>query len=424
MTPMSAQPPYLVGVIMGSTSDWDTMRHAADILDRFGVPYEKRVVSAHRTPQWMAEYATTAESRGLEVIIAGAGGAAHLPGMVAAHTLLPVLGVPVQSQALNGLDSLLSIVQMPGGMPVGDLAIGKAGATNAGMLAVAMLAVRRPELRERLRAFREEQAAACARRDAMSAPVLPGAAIGVLGSGQLGRMFAIAARRMGYRVHVLSPDESTPPPARWPTSRSPRRTTTSTPCACSPRRPRRHVRIRERPGGHGRAAADSHRSGRPAQCCTPRRTAPARRRSSRHAGLPVTPFPSSTRRGLQRRAVRALGCPAVLKTAALRLRRQGAGADRPPDGGSRTPGRRWAASRACSKRSSTSSARSRWSPRAAQTAPSSHYGVVENQHARHILDVTIAPAASAPRRDARPPTSRAPCSTRSESSACCASSSS
>jgi 5-(carboxyamino)imidazole ribonucleotide mutase len=154
---MSATP--LVGVIMGSTSDWETMKHAADVLERFAVPHERRVVSAHRTPKWMAEYAGSAESRGLEVIIAGAGGAAHLPGMVAAQTLVPVIGVPVQSKALNGLDSLLSIVQMPGGVPVATMAIGTAGATNAGLLAVAMIAVRRPELRERLRAFREEQAA-------------------------------------------------------------------------------------------------------------------------------------------------------------------------------------------------------------------------------------------------------------------------
>lgn len=147
----------LVGVIMGSTSDWETMRHAADVLSEFGVAHECRVVSAHRTPAWLTEYATTAESRGLEVIIAGAGGAAHLPGMVAAQTVLPVLGVPVQSQALNGLDSLLSIVQMPGGIPVGTLAIGKAGARNAGLLAVAILANCRPGLREKLHAFRASQ---------------------------------------------------------------------------------------------------------------------------------------------------------------------------------------------------------------------------------------------------------------------------
>jgi 5-(carboxyamino)imidazole ribonucleotide mutase len=129
------------------------------MLERFEIPYEKAVVSAHRTPQWMAEFASTAEARGLQVIIAGAGGAAHLPGMVAAHTVLPVLGVPVQSHALHGLDSLLSIVQMPGGVPVATLAIGKAGATNAGLLAVSILATSRPALAERLRAFRSEQTA-------------------------------------------------------------------------------------------------------------------------------------------------------------------------------------------------------------------------------------------------------------------------
>ena len=150
----------LVAVIMGSTSDWETMSHAVAALDELGVPYEKHVVSAHRTPVWMAEFAQTAEGRGLKVIIAGAGGAAHLPGMVAAHTVLPVLGVPVQSHALNGLDSLLSIVQMPGGVPVGTLAIGKAGARNAGLLAAAILATADPALRQRLHAFRDAQTAA------------------------------------------------------------------------------------------------------------------------------------------------------------------------------------------------------------------------------------------------------------------------
>jgi 5-(carboxyamino)imidazole ribonucleotide mutase len=146
-----------VGVIMGSKSDWDTLRHADDMLTRFDIPHECRVVSAHRTPVWLAEYAQSAEERGLEVIIAGAGGAAHLPGMIAAQTILPVLGVPVQSQALSGLDSLLSIVQMPGGIPVGTLAIGKAGATNAALLAIAILANQRPDLRRQLKQFREEQ---------------------------------------------------------------------------------------------------------------------------------------------------------------------------------------------------------------------------------------------------------------------------
>jgi 5-(carboxyamino)imidazole ribonucleotide mutase len=153
-----SDPSPLVGVIMGSASDWDTMQGTADTLKSFSVPYEAMVVSAHRTPEWMAEYAKAAEGRGLEVIIAGAGGAAHLPGMVAALTVLPVLGVPVESHALKGMDSLLSIVQMPGGVPVGTLAIGKAGATNAGLLAVAILANKRPELREALHRFRREQA--------------------------------------------------------------------------------------------------------------------------------------------------------------------------------------------------------------------------------------------------------------------------
>ena len=147
----------LVAVIMGSKSDWETMRHADEMLTNFGVQHECRIVSAHRTPALMAEFAAAAEARGIEVIIAGAGGAAHLPGMVAAQTLIPVLGVPVESHALKGMDSLLSIVQMPGGIPVGTLAIGKAGATNAALLAVAILANSRPELRERLRQFRKEQ---------------------------------------------------------------------------------------------------------------------------------------------------------------------------------------------------------------------------------------------------------------------------
>ncbi|WP_420768510.1 5-(carboxyamino)imidazole ribonucleotide mutase [Parageobacillus thermoglucosidasius] len=145
----------LVGVIMGSQSDWETMKHACDILEELQIPFEKKVVSAHRTPDYMFEYAETAEKRGIKVIIAGAGGAAHLPGMVAAKTTLPVIGVPVQSKALNGLDSLLSIVQMPGGVPVATVAIGKAGATNAGILAAAMLGIHYPHYMEALKKRRE-----------------------------------------------------------------------------------------------------------------------------------------------------------------------------------------------------------------------------------------------------------------------------
>jgi 5-(carboxyamino)imidazole ribonucleotide mutase len=152
---MDAKP--LVGIIMGSQSDWKTMKHAADILDALGVSYEKRIVSAHRTPDRLYDYAKTARDRGLKTIIAGAGGAAHLPGMVAALTPLPVFGVPVQSSMLSGKDSLLSIVQMPGGIPVGTLAIGKAGATNAGLMAASVLALMDEGLRERLDDWRQKQ---------------------------------------------------------------------------------------------------------------------------------------------------------------------------------------------------------------------------------------------------------------------------
>ena len=148
----------LVGIVMGSQSDWPTMRHAAECLTEFGVPHEARVVSAHRTPELLREYARTAESRGLRAIIAGAGGAAHLPGMLASWTLVPVLGVPVKSRVLNGVDSLLSIVQMPGGVPVATLAIGESGAKNAGLFAARLLAHEDPELKARLEAFRDEQA--------------------------------------------------------------------------------------------------------------------------------------------------------------------------------------------------------------------------------------------------------------------------
>jgi 5-(carboxyamino)imidazole ribonucleotide mutase len=149
----------LVGIIMGSKSDWDTMSHSADVLETLEVPYEVQVVSAHRTPDWMIEYASTAESRGLQVIIAGAGGAAHLPGMTAAKTVLPVIGVPVESKALQGMDSLLSIVQMPGGVPVGTCAIGRAGAINAALYAASILGVKFPEYRDAVRKYKDKQSA-------------------------------------------------------------------------------------------------------------------------------------------------------------------------------------------------------------------------------------------------------------------------
>jgi 5-(carboxyamino)imidazole ribonucleotide mutase len=155
---MPAANPPLVAVIMGSKSDWETMRHADEMLTQFGVPHECKVMSAHRTPALTTEYTAKAEARGIEVIIAAAGGAAHLAGVVAAHTVLPVLGVPMESQALKGMDSLLSTVQMPAGIPVGTLAIGKPGAINAALLAVAILANTRPDLRKKLHAFREKQA--------------------------------------------------------------------------------------------------------------------------------------------------------------------------------------------------------------------------------------------------------------------------
>jgi 5-(carboxyamino)imidazole ribonucleotide mutase len=158
MTESAPQP--LVGVIMGSSSDWETMSHAASTLEKLGVPFEVRVVSAHRTPDLLFEYAGSAEARGLEVLIAGAGGAAHLPGMAAAKTALPVLGVPVESKALHGVDSLLSIVQMPAGIPVATLAIGRAGAINAALLATAILGNKYPLFRERLHTYRQEQTAA------------------------------------------------------------------------------------------------------------------------------------------------------------------------------------------------------------------------------------------------------------------------
>jgi 5-(carboxyamino)imidazole ribonucleotide mutase len=154
---MSSNSTPLVGIVMGSKSDWETMRHASETLKMFGVTHESKVLSAHRTPHAATEYASGAAQRGLQVMIAAAGGAAHLAGVMAAHTLLPVLGVPMESQALKGMDSLLSTVQMPGGIPVGTLAIGKPGAINAALLAVAILALQRPDLRERLAAFRSEQ---------------------------------------------------------------------------------------------------------------------------------------------------------------------------------------------------------------------------------------------------------------------------
>ena len=233
----------LVGIIMGSRSDWETMRHAAETLDELGVPYEKEVVSAHRTPDKLFAYAEAAESRGLQVIIAGAGGAAHLPGMTSSKTLLPVLGVPVESKTLQGLDSLLSIAQMPAGVPVGTLAIGRAGAVNAALLAAAIVARADEGVRERLAAYRASQT-----ESVLAAPDPVGVTqlVGCIGGGQLGRMLALAGAPLDVRFRFLDPS----PDAcagdvgellvgavrRSGSPRPPRR-----------RRRRGHVRVRERP---------------------------------------------------------------------------------------------------------------------------------------------------------------------------------
>jgi 5-(carboxyamino)imidazole ribonucleotide synthase len=199
----------LVGVIMGSKSDLEILTPAAEILRELGVPHELRVVSAHRTPDLLFDYAETAAARGLKCIVAGAGGAAHLPGMLAAKTRVPILGVPVQSRALQGLDSLLSIVQMPKGIPVATFAIGEAGAANAALFAAAMLATRYPIVRARLKAYRAARTAeVLAQELPLMSAILPGATIGILGGGQLGRMTAMAARSLGYHIHTLDPDAS------------------------------------------------------------------------------------------------------------------------------------------------------------------------------------------------------------------------
>ena len=228
MTPEVSRSP-LVGVVMGSKSDWETMRHAVEVLTELGVPVESKVVSAHRTPQRLFQYGRDAEGRGLEVIVAGAGGAAHLPGMLAAISILPVLGVPVESKSLKGVDSLLSIVQMPRGVPVGTLAIGTSGAVNAGLLAAAILAQvpGRPRGagalppgsnrgRGRVAGMSSSPGASVSpavdqTEHGRARPVLnPPASLGVIGSGQLGRMFVQAAQRMGYRAGVLSTTEDEP----------------------------------------------------------------------------------------------------------------------------------------------------------------------------------------------------------------------
>ncbi len=202
-----------IAIIMGSQSDWDTMRHAAETLTALGIASEKHIVSAHRTPDRLFAFAKGAKTAGFKIIIAGAGGAAHLPGMAASLTELPVFGVPIESKALSGVDSLYSIVQMPAGIPVGTLAIGKPGAINAALLAASVLALNDPALSGRLAAWRKQQTEAVGERPeefGVTAPdrvkLKPGDTIGILGGGQLGRMLAMAAARLGLRCQVFSPD--------------------------------------------------------------------------------------------------------------------------------------------------------------------------------------------------------------------------
>ena len=281
----------LVGVIMGSRSDWETMRHACETLEALDVPFEQQVVSAHRTPDLLFEYAGSAEARGLQVLIAGAGGAAHLPGMAAAKTALPVLGVPVESKTLKGMDSLLSIVQMPAGVPVGTLAIGRAGAVNAALLAAAIVARSDDGVRERLARYRAAQT------ESVLASPDPGCVIvGVIGGGQLGRMLALAGIPLGLSFRFLDPAPDAP--ARR--GRRAARRRVRRPRAARPARRRRggrHLRVRERPGRGG--AARRTRS-RPRPRSRPRRTGSPR--SSSSGGSASRPSASTTRSRPSRRS--------------------------------------------------------------------------------------------------------------------------
>ena len=240
-----------VGIIMGSRSDWPTLKAAADVLDALHVPYETKVVSAHRTPKRLYDYAATARERGLKVIIAGAGGAAHLPGMTASMTELPVLGVPVESRTLKGLDSLLSIAQMPAGVPVGTLAIGKAGATNAGLLAAGILALRDSRLATRLAAWRATQTASVSRDcrgPCLRQTLPPGSTIGILGGGQLGRMLSVAASRLGLKTHIYNDEPDAPAFDVAAETTVGAYDDPDAIAAFAEKRRRRHLRVRERAG--------------------------------------------------------------------------------------------------------------------------------------------------------------------------------
>ena len=335
-----------------------------------------------------------AEERGLKVIIAGAGGAAHLPGMVAANTVLPVLGVPVESRALKGIDSLLSIVQMPGGVPVGTLAIGKAGATNAGLLAVAILANTRPDLRyPAARVPRTAGGQGPPGRSRLMNPILPGATIGVLGSGQLGRMFAIAARRMGYRVHTYSPEEDTPtgPGVRRRMVGRLRRPGQSG--RVRARGQCRDIRVRERSGLNGRKRPrDSPPCGLLARCSTPPSSALREKTFLTSAGLPVTPYRVIDSPGRPRRRARRARLSRGSQDRGFRLRRQRSGPHRPAERRGRPRGAALGLAEAVLE--AFIDFECEVSVVAARGIDGAfvHYGVVENRHSRHILDVTVAPA--------------------------------
>ncbi len=290
-----------VAIIMGSQSDWPVMAHAAEVLSALEIGFEALVVSAHRTPERMVSFAKGAKDAGFSIIIAGAGGAAHLPGMTAALTPLPVFGVPIEGKVLGGQDSLLSIVQMPAGVPVGTLAVGKAGAINAALLAAAVLALHDDALADPAGepgARRRRLPFPSIRREGVSVVLAPGATIGILGGGQLGRMIALAAAKLGLRAHVYCPDDG---PGLRRRLRADDRAPTRTrrPCAPSRRGRRRHLRVRERAGAHGGGARGAA-AGAPRRRRPRRQPGPPRRKGisdvARHPHRPLLPTSDPPRR--------------------------------------------------------------------------------------------------------------------------------
>ena len=312
-------PPPVVGIIMGSQSDWATMRHASEMLARLAISHETRIVSAHRTPERLRAYAFSARDRGLRVVIAGAGGAAHLPGMCAAWTSLPVLGVPVESHALKGVDSLLSIAQMPAGIPVGTLAIGEPGAVERGAACRRHAGQHRCRPRRppgRLARGADERGADGTR--SMTFPLPPNATIGIVGGGQLGRMSAMAAARLGYRCHVLTPDDDSPGCPGCRRRDAERLRGPPPPCAPSPPR--------------SMSSPSSSRTSAPrGWTCSPRSSpcapSPATLRVSQdrlvekaflnRAGVPTAPWEAVRSLPELEAAVARIGLPAVLKTTRL-----------------------------------------------------------------------------------------------------------